>query len=89
MNRLQASSLVPGASRAAYWTIITGERTSADIGIIHLLFRDLPGDTKQQHKVDEDDEDDDDDDIEVAHRTATRSRSTRSIASGFVKAMYI
>jgi hypothetical protein len=32
--------------------------------------------------------DENDDDIEVAHRTATRSRCTRSIASGYVRTMH-
>jgi hypothetical protein len=49
-----------------------------------LLYRDLPN-SKYSQKIDDDE---DDDDIEVAHRTATRSRSTRSIASGYVRAMH-
>jgi hypothetical protein len=60
-----------------------------DVGILHLLYRDLPN-TKGTQKRDseDDDDDDDDDDIEAVHRAATRSRSTRSIASGYVRAMH-
>ena len=66
------------------WTTTAGVKTPSDIGTVHLLHRDLPS----NQKYDNDEDEDDDDDIEADHRTATRSRSTRSIASGFVRAMH-
>eukprot|EP00953_Heterococcus_sp_UTEX-ZZ885_P002629 1936-Heterococcus_DN1.PRE.4 len=65
MNSMQAGSRSPGLLADYYgWS-----KESNDVGILHLLYRDLP-DSKHSQKIDDDD---DDDDIEVAHRTATRS----------------
>ena len=85
MNNMEASTRIAGAQGKLleYY----GWRQSLDeIGIVHLLYRDLPG-GKNAEKDDEDDEGDDDD-IEAAHRAATRSMSTRSIASGLVRAKH-
>jgi hypothetical protein len=84
MSSMQASSRVAGA-QGLLLDYYGWRKDIDDIGIVHLLFRDLP-DTKDSQKAGNDD--DDDDDIEAAHRTATRSRSTTSIASGFVRAMH-
>jgi hypothetical protein len=84
MNSMQAASRVAGAP-GLLLDYYEWRKGLDEIGTVHLLYRDLPG-AKNSQKDDEDDEDDDD--IAAGHRSATRSRSTRSIASGFVRAMH-
>jgi hypothetical protein len=83
MNSMQAGSRTPGTPGLLVdyygWS-----KENNDVGILHLLYRDLPN-SKHSQKIDDDE---DDDDIKVAHRTATLSRSPRSIASGYVRAMH-
>ena len=77
MNSMQGGSLV--GCQGLLLDYYGWRKDIDDIGIVHLLHRDLPS---SNHKVDDDEDDDeDDDDIEAAHRTATRSKSTRSILS--------
>jgi hypothetical protein len=70
MNSMQAGSGTPDAPGllVEYYGWSKG---SNDVGILHLLYQDLPN-SKYSQKTDDDE---DDDDIEVAHRTATRSHS--------------
>jgi hypothetical protein len=86
MNSMQASSHVPGAQGMLLDYYDWGKGLD-EIGTVHLLYRDLPG-AKDSQKDNDGDDGDDDDDVEAGHRTATRSKSTRSIASGYVRAMH-
>jgi hypothetical protein len=83
MNSMQASSRVAGA-QGLLIDYFNWRKDVDDIGTVHLLHRDLPDANQKANN----DKDDDDGDLEAAHRSATRSRSTRSISSGFVRAMY-
>jgi hypothetical protein len=82
MNRMCANRRVESA-QGLLLDYYGWRKDNDDVGILHLLYRDLPN-TKGTQKRDSEDDDDDDDDIEAVHRAATRSGSTRSIASGYV-----
>jgi hypothetical protein len=86
MNRMCANRRVESA-QGLLLDYYGWRKDTDDVGILHQLYRDLPN-TKGTQRRDSEDDDNDDDDFEAVHRAATRSRSTRSIACGYVKAMH-
>eukprot|EP00953_Heterococcus_sp_UTEX-ZZ885_P019509 10894-Heterococcus_DN1.PRE.1 len=84
---MQANTRVPGA-QGQLLDYYDWRLDPDDTGMLHLLHRDLPdaASAKKQDHIDDGEEADEED---VAVPGTTRSRSTRSIASSYVRAMHI
>jgi hypothetical protein len=86
MENMQANSLVPGA-KGQLLDFHDWRLDQDDAGMLHLLHRDLPGAPRNKKQEDDEEEEEDEDGTEAVD-TATRSKSTRSIASAYVRAMH-